>query len=329
VNSRVAPTEQRLQHPLIDTFLRHQGEVYALLTAFTWACALVLFKRSGERVPPLALNLFKNVVSLVLLAACLLVLGEGPGTLAAFHRHDLYVLVLSGVIGIALADTVFFAALNRVGVGIVSIVDCLYSPFAALFAWLLIAERLGLPHYIGGALILGGVLLSSKHPPPPGRTRGELITGILFGALSMGLMAFAIVLAKPVLEAQDFPLIWAATIRLGAGTVALLLLAAASPGRTSVAGVFRPSSTWRLTIPASVLGSFLSYVFWIAGFKYAGAATVAILNQTSVIFAIVLATLVLHEPFSRRKGVAVGLAITGILVVTFGRPVLAILAGPG
>ncbi|MBN1512311.1 MAG: DMT family transporter [Phycisphaerae bacterium] len=316
-----------MEHGVIDTFFRHQGEVYALLTAFVWAFALVLFKRGGETVPPLALNLFKNVVSLTLMAVCLLVLGEGPGTLAAFHRHDLYVLALSGVIGIALADTAFFAALNRIGVGIFSIVDCLYSPFAALFAWLLISERLALPHYIGGALILGGVLLSSKHPPPPGRTRRELITGILLGALSVGMMAFSVVLAKPVLEAEDFPLMWAATIRLGAGTITLLLLGAASPNRKAVASVFRPSPSWRFTVPASVLGSFLSYLLWIAGFKYAAAATVAILNQTSVIFAIILATIVLHEPFTRRKGLAVSLAIAGILVVTFGRQVFGTLSG--
>ena len=120
---------------------------------------------------------------------------------------------------------------------------------------------------------------------------------------------------------------WAATIRLGAGTVALLLLGAASRNRKAVAGVFRPSPTWRFTVPASVLGSFLSYILWIAGFKYAAAAHVAILNQTSVIFAIIPATLVLNEPFTRRKGLAVSLAIAGILVVTFGRQIFGKLSG--
>ncbi len=304
---------------MIDIFLRHQGEAYALLTAITWAFALVLYKRGGERVSPLALNLFKNVVSLALLTLCLLVLGERFGTLARFHRHDLYALALSGVIGIALADTLFFASLNRIGVGIFSILDCLYSPLAALFAWILIAERLAMPHYVGGVLILGGVFLASRHPPPPGRTRGKLVTGILLGALSIGMMAFSVVLAKPVLEAEDFPLVWAAAIRLGAGTIILLLQTAASPNRRIVASVFRPSSAWRFIVPASILGSFLSYLLWIASFKYLAATTAAILNQTSVIFAIILATIVLNEPFTRRKGLAVGLATTGILVVTCGR----------
>ncbi len=36
------------------------GEVWALLAALIWSVAVILFKRTGEEVPPLALNLFKN-----------------------------------------------------------------------------------------------------------------------------------------------------------------------------------------------------------------------------------------------------------------------------
>jgi drug/metabolite transporter (DMT)-like permease len=299
----------------LPTVAQFQGEIYALLTAFTWAFAVVLFKRSGEMVPPLALNLFKNTIGLALLAVTLLILGQGIGTLAALPREDLYVMVFSGVIGIALADTVFFAGLNRIGVGITSIVDCLYSPFAILFAWLLLSERVWWPHFVGGGLIVGGVLLSSRHPPPPGRTRGQIITGILLTASSMGMMAFGIVLAKPILVADDFPLVWAAALRLAAGTLALPLLMLASPARRTSWSVFRPSRTWAYSIPASILGAYCSYVLWIAGFKYAAASIVAILNQTSTIFALVLATLVLKEAFTVRKVVALAMALAGILVI--------------
>ena len=43
------------------------GQLCALLTAMVWASSMVLFKRSGETIPPLALNAFKNVVGLALL----------------------------------------------------------------------------------------------------------------------------------------------------------------------------------------------------------------------------------------------------------------------
>ena len=48
------------------------GELYALAAAVVWSCAVILFRRSGETVAPLAMNLFRVAVSgalfLVLLA---------------------------------------------------------------------------------------------------------------------------------------------------------------------------------------------------------------------------------------------------------------------
>jgi drug/metabolite transporter (DMT)-like permease len=120
-------------------------------------------------------------------------------------------------------------------------------------------------------------------------------------------------MAKPVLA--GFPLIWAALIRLSTGTVCIAALALASPRRKATFAVFKPARVWRVSLPAAVLGTYISLLFWLAGFKYTKASIAAILNQTSVIFAMVLATLVLKESFSRRKLLAVILAFSGALVV--------------
>lgn len=290
------------------------GKTCAVASALLWAVALILFKWCGEKIPPLALNLFKNVVGLILLVATLLCLGHGLDMVSPFPIRDIWILVLSGIIGIALADTLFFYSLNLLGVGLVAIVDCLYSPFAVLFAVWILLEELSVGQYFGAALIVTGVLVSSRHDPAGGKTRRQLLAGTLFGASAMALMAFGIVLAKPVLT--DFPLIWATTIRLFAGTVSLAVLAVASPRRRLWWSGFRPSATWKVSIPASVLGCYFCLILWIAGFKYTQAAVAAVLNQTNTIFAIILATLVLREPFGRRKLIATTLAIAGVILVT-------------
>ena len=282
----------------------------------TWAFALCLFKRSGERIPPLALNLFKNTVGLILLGFTLLFMGQGLEVFGEYPNEDLFILLLSGFLGIALADTVFLHALNLIGVGLISIVDCLYSPLVILFSLLLLGEALTVYHYVGGALVLVGVLFSSKHPPPAGRTRGQLLRGIMWAVLGLAMMAIGIVVAKPVLDLMDFPLLWATTLRLLAGTVALALLAAASPKRGELWSVFRPSAVWKYCLPGSVLGTYVCLITWMAGFKYTYASVAAILNQTSTLFAIILATLMLKEPFTGRKLAAVCLAFAGVALVT-------------
>ena len=135
------------------------GEFYALLCAVTWASAVIFFKRSGETVSPFALNLFRVGISSVLLVATVLI--SGQGLLRAAPLRDLLILALSGVIAIALADTLFHRCLNTVGAGITAIVDCLYSPFVVLFAFVLLGERLN-PWQLAGmvAVVIGEGLIA-------------------------------------------------------------------------------------------------------------------------------------------------------------------------
>ena len=103
--------------------------------------------------------------------------------------------------------------------------------------------------------------------------------------------------AKPVLD--DFPLIWATTLRLSVGTVVLALIALGSPRRKVYWAAMRPSAIWKISLPASVLGTYFAMVFWVGGFKYTDASIAGILNQTSIIFAIILAAVILKETILR------------------------------
>lgn len=298
------------------------GKLFALLNAVAWAVAMVLFKRSGQSVPPLALNLFKNVVGIVFIAATIALwplfsaaVPQSVADVLDVAGWRFWILCLSGVIGIAIADTLFFHGLNLAGVGLTAIVDCLYTPFMILFAWLLIGEALNPLDYLGAALILTAVFLSTTHKPPADRTRGQILLGMALAGSAVGLMAFGIVLAKPALEGQ--PVLWTTMIRMLAGTAALLLLAPIAPGPRAVIEVFRPSHVWGVTIPASFFGAYLAMVFWIAGMAYTKASVAAMLNQCSTIFAILLATLVLRERLTISKIAALLLALAGVAIVTF------------
>jgi len=71
-------------------------------------------------------------------------------------------------------------------------------------------------------------------------------------------------------------------------------------------------------VPAALLGSYLALLAWIAGMKYALTGSAAILNQTSTIFILLFASLILKEAMTRRKTLAAALALAGIILVTFG-----------
>jgi drug/metabolite transporter (DMT)-like permease len=288
------------------------GEIFALGCAVFWAFAVILLKRTGETISPLALNLFRVTFSLPLLGVTVLFTGH-PG-LPAVPPRDYLILVASGILGIVIADTLFHKSLNMVGAGITAIIDTFYSPITVLLAFLFIGERIGLRALGGMGLIMGAVLLSTTLTPPPHRSRAQLVEGVLIGLLGLFFLALGIVVAKPVLH--RWPVLWVAAVRQAGSAVVLLAVALASPRRRQFLSVWRPAPVWKRMVPATVLGSYLSLMLWIGGMKYTMASIAAILNQSSTVFILILSVLFLHEPLTRRKIAATLLALAGVLLVS-------------
>jgi drug/metabolite transporter (DMT)-like permease len=289
------------------------GELYALLSAVVWAIAVILFKKSGETVPPFALNVYRATVSLVLVLATMLALREP--LLSGAPIGDYLILFASGIIGIAISDTLFHRSLNIVGAGITAIVDCLYSPFIVIIAFFALSERIGPWQVMGMLLIIGGIFVAARHDPPAGTTRRQLVIGVLWGVLAMLTLAVGIVIAKPVLNRSS--VLWATTMRLVGCVAVMLPIGFLTRGRRDVVKAFKPSASWKYTLTAAIV-AYIALLMWIAGMKYTLAGIAAILNQSNTIYVLIFASIFLREPFTRRKLYASALAIAGILMVTMG-----------
>ena len=71
-------------------------------------------------------------------------------------------------------------------------------------------------------------------------------------------------------------------------------------------------------ISGALLGTYLSVILWLLGFKYTLAGKAAIYNQLSTILIIILARVFLKESMNLRKWFAVILSVCGALLVSFG-----------
>lgn len=289
----------------------HLGEFFSVLAALIWAVAVVLFRMSGRTMRPLELNFFKNAVSSVLFCLTFVVLRLDIIRDVPFSDYG--ILILSGVIGIALADTLFFVSLNLVGAGLSQVVSLSYSPFIILFTFFFLGERLTVGDLCGAGLIMFGIFLTAGHDPPAGSTKADLRKGLGIATLSVACMALGITIAKPVLDHS--PVLWATAVRLAGGMAALILLSVVSPRHRGFWKTLRPSRAWKISIPGAVLGAYLAMIVWIAGMKYTQASTASILNQTSAVFVLPVAALVLKESITARKMGAVAAAIAGVALV--------------
>ncbi len=288
------------------------GEICALAAALCWSVSLVLFKRT-EQVSPQGLNLFKNVVAIALLALTLAVLGRGFDTTRP--AGDWLRLVASGVLGIAIADTLVFMALRRLGAGLLAVVDCAYAPTIVCLSVFALHEQVGAQFAFGAALVLGGVLAAALERRGPAQPK--VLGGVLLGLTGIVAMGVGVILAKPVLARGD--LVEVTIIRLVAGVAGQLVWMAAVPAERDALTVLRPSRSWRTLVPAAVLSSYLSMLLWLGGFKWAPASRAAVLNQLTTVFTIVLARVFLGEALPLRRALAAVAAIAGALMVLLSR----------
>lgn len=291
------------------------GEAFALAAPICWALAVILFRKTGFRVGALALNLFKNVLGLALFGATLLFV-SGPAA-GAVGARDIALLLASGAIGIGISDLFFFMTLNRVGASLQAIVTTSYSPFIILLSFLFIGERMTPAQLAGVALILGAVVSVGWMRGSNGEVHPRaLASGIAFGLLATSTQAVSIVMIKPVLG--GYPLVWANAWRLVGGVAAsLLLLPLFSGARTGLASL-RNRSVWPVMVAATVMGTYVSLLFWLGGMKYTQASIAAALNQTSTLWTFVLAAWLLREPVTWKRIVGLVLGVGGVALVTFG-----------
>lgn len=295
----------------------YQGELFSALAPLAWAVAVILFRMGGDSTPPLTLNLFKNTVGLLLLGITITAVGfEG---VAETTWTDALILMGSGIIGVAVADTLFFRALNSLGASQMGIVGTAYPPTVLLLGYLFLGDRFELIQWLGVALVLGALVLANlPSRKQPGKESGSSShkQAVAIGMLSIVLLAVGIVIAKTALD--HTPVVWASILRIGGAQAVLLPYCLLRADRRKQMAVFKPTIRWKTILPGSVAGTYLAYMLWVGGMKYADVSTAAVLNQTCVVYIGVLAAIFLRERLGPLKIAALLLGVAGSIFVVLG-----------
>jgi drug/metabolite transporter (DMT)-like permease len=292
----------------------YAGEALSLLCAIVWALAVILFRKSGEKVHPLALNTFKNLVATLLFLVTMWVFGES--LLRQVPVNTYLLLLLSGALGIGIGDTLLFMSLNRIGAGLTGIVVCMYSPFVIILSFWLLGERLTVLQFIGAALIILAIVVATVEKRKPVVTPMNITKGTVIGIIASAAMAIGVIIIKPILETA--PLLWTTQIRLFGGILVLSLILLLNPRRKNIYSSLVNTRKWSYTISGSIVGAYLAMVIWLGGLKYTQAAVASALNQTSTIFIFIFAAIILKESLSARRIIGIILAFCGTLLVSLG-----------
>ena len=286
------------------------GEIYAILTALCWSSGVIFFQVSGRVLSSLQINLLKNTIGVIGFIGFLIIQGHD---FPAFNYHEYLILIISGILGVAVGDLFFLASLRRLGAGLIAIVSTTYSPSIFLLAFLMFGEVISLQAYFGGALVITGIIIGFLEKPKNKRPE-DIAWGVLYGFVAQALTAFSVLLLKPIMEIH--PVVPIALVRFSTGTVLCIGFLVFSKGSSSLFKTFKQGLKHPPLIMGSFLGTFLSVIFWLAGYKYTLAGRAAIYNQLSTIFIIIMAAIFLKETMTPKKWLAVCCALCGALLVS-------------
>ncbi len=289
------------------------GELASLGAALVWSASMTGFRRYGTGFPARETNLFKNGVAVIGLALMLLVMGAVWPTRSSTWT----LLIVSGLIGIALGDTAFFAALSRLNTQVTAVVQCLSPVTAAVLAWMWLGESLRWNEIAGisvtmaavaGAIWLGGHAKTIR--------REHWRAGLGFAVLSAVSNGAGIAIARSAFQEVDAVL--GTFIRVTAAVIVLVpIVRLKRPTGFKYAHVLRP---WRRgfgLLLSALGGSFLGLLLMSVGIKYAKAGVAAALSLTYPIWILPLSRIFLGEKSTKLGIVFILLAVFGAALMFY------------
>ena len=293
------------------------GEIFSLLCAVVWALAIIYFRVAGGSVPAVELNLIKNTLAMLLLLMTWAVLWcISPTEFAyAFSTPELGYLVLSGMIGITLADTLLLKSLSLIGASRNAVLSCLFSPFVIVISLLFLGESFHSMQFIGFGIVVIGTMLVTLQKTDMSISSAALRVGSILGVFSVLFIAIGMTITKPIVNDAN-PIVTAA-VRMTAGMVGSLVWVLLSGRIRKSLVILRGPLPWKAILISTSLGSYLALILWIVGFKLTDTSIASVLNQTSVLFTLIFAALILKEKMSARKIVGALLGFAGVVVLFF------------
>ncbi len=289
------------------------GCLVALGAAAAWAAGSILFRRIGDDVSPMGMNLGKGLMGIVLLGIALAAAGTEPldGRTALF-------LAASGLVGIALGDTFFFMALVRLDPRLTLLLGTIGQVLTVLMAMAFLGERPAAVAWAGIVLVLGGVtwVMAEQMEEDTAEQRSRRWSGVAWGLAAAVCMSVGIILAKVGVE--EVSALEATLVRLAAGMAGLALYGAVRGQLRPWLAPFRSTALLRRIFVAVLVVVFGGFWLSILALKYIDASLATILLSTEPLFILPMVAVFLRERVTPRAVAGAVIASGGVVLIILG-----------
>ena len=298
------------------------GETAALLAAVFWSVAVIIFKSVGSRVSPFVITPAKNVIA-ILLFGLVSAFTSVPIWYDGLLTSDYYRLIISGCLGMGVADLMFLYSLNKIGANRIAIINTLEPSFVLILSFFILGVWMNVTQLIGFLIISGAVLIIAMEKSS--RKDIDITTyykGILLMICAISFSSTGIIIMKPVLDKLTHSMelqIWATMFRLFPGVlITVIILLLKKDCKELLLPIMNKNIASKLLL-ASGLGTFFALIFWIVGYSnIPNPALASILGQMSAVFIIILAKIYLKEAITPIRIISMCIAFFGMALVVTG-----------
>jgi len=293
------------------------GAVYALTAALSWAVSSTFLKFLTPRIDTLSLNTLRVCIASISLLALIALSGRGTEFVNTPLMSLVY-LAISGVIAVAIGDTIYIKSLSYLNVSqAFPIAQCSNPILTMVLAVSLLGESFTWITGLGAFFVLLGIYLVTSTRITPGtnsaprRISGK---GIMLALIAGAAWSIAAVTLK--LGAIDMDPLVAAAIRMSSATIVLLPLTLSQRKRGTLQLRRYGYRSLALTLTSGIIDYSVGMVLFIIAIQLIGAGKTVVLAATSPLLLLPFSVFILKEKLTRLNLIGIITGIVGIYLVT-------------
>ena len=296
------------------------GEVLALMAALFWSIAVVIFKSLTQKISPFLVNALKNTIALACFIITLSLL-KIPLLNLTFTSEEYIKFIISGLLGMGIADAIFIYSLSKIGANRIAILNC-FEPIAVYcFTFFLLGTSLSVLESIGFIIVIISILVISYEKDQDDINPKVKKQGILLQICAILCSALSMVMIKDILNLHRFDInsiIWIAVFRLFIGFIASWTIFLCLKNKRTLLTAIKEKTIIIKIITSSVFGTFMALGCWMMGQAYIEKLPLAsILGQTALIFIIIFSWIFLNEKITKVRIIASAFALLGVFLSNY------------
>ncbi|MCX6286971.1 MAG: DMT family transporter [Bacteroidetes bacterium] len=299
--------------------MHHIGEFAALLTAVFWTVTAITFEAASRKIGSMVVNILRLIIGFIFLTIFVFFY-RGYLFPVDASLHNWLWLSLSGLIGFTFGDLCLFQSFVLIGARVSMLIMALAPPMTALFAWMVLGEKLSLQSWIGMAVTMNGIALVVLRRSVEGEKSGLLnilkfsypLWGLLLAFGGAVGQSVGLVLSKVGMQGYDT---FASTqIRVMAGTAGFAVIYSfMGKWKDVFRGTTRPRPMAILSIGA-FFGPFLGVSFSLIAIKYADTGIASTIMAIVPVLIIAPSMILYKEKISLKEIIGALLAVGGVAI---------------